>query len=82
VDAGGVKSAGLGIDIVLNGVGAQDVGGEGIELRRRVSKEVSESDGREWVRIGVVCRVSENHCRGWEQILLDREKRIEDKPQR
>jgi hypothetical protein len=51
-------------------------------LRRRVSKEVGESDGREWVRVGVVCRVSEDHRYGREQMLLVREKRIEDKPQR
>ncbi|KAI6748742.1 hypothetical protein HG531_007689 [Fusarium graminearum] len=37
VDASGVKSASLWVDIVLDGVGAENMGGEGIKLRRRVS---------------------------------------------
>lgn len=44
-----------------NGVGAQDVGGERVELWGGVSEEVGECDGREGVGIGVVGAVSENH---------------------
>ena len=36
-------------------VGAQDMSGEGIETRRRVSKKVGEGDGRERVGIDVGC---------------------------
>jgi len=35
--------------------------GEGVELRRAVSEEEGERDGRKGMAIGVVCRVSENH---------------------
>jgi hypothetical protein len=71
-----VKSAGFWVDIVLNGVGAEDMGGEGIKLRRRVSEKVGESNGREWVGIGMVCRVSENHCRELSRLLVEKKRKV------
>jgi len=44
-----------------DGVGAEDMGGEGVETWRVVAEEVSEGDGRKRVRVGVVGRVRKNH---------------------
>lgn len=57
-----MEPLGLGVDIAGDGVGAQHMGGKGIELRRRVAEEVRKGDGREWMRVGVRGRVCENHC--------------------
>lgn len=62
MDAGGVEALGFRVDMARDGVGAEDMGGERIELRRRVSQEVGEGDGRERVGVGVIGGVRENHC--------------------
>lgn len=44
-----------------DGIGAENVRRKRVELRRRVSEEVGEGDGRERVRVGVRGAVCENH---------------------
>ena len=61
VDADGVQPPRGRVDVAGDGVGAQDVGGEGVELRRGVAQEVGQGDGREGVGVGVVGRVREDH---------------------
>ncbi len=60
-----MQPPGLRIDPLVNGICAQDMSGKGIELRRAVSEEVGEGDGREGVRVGMVRRVGENHAGAW-----------------
>ena len=61
MNSGGVQSARVPVDMRRDGIGAEDMIGEGIQLRRAVSEEEGEGDGRKGVAISVVCRVSENH---------------------
>lgn len=57
-----MKSLRLGVNIAGDGVGAEDMRGEGIEARRAVAEEEGEGDGRKRVGVGMVGRVCENHC--------------------
>lgn len=58
----GVQALRVGVDMAGDGVGAEDVAREGVELGRGVAEEVGEGDGGKRVGVGVVCRVRENHC--------------------
>lgn len=48
-----VKTLRSRIDMAGDGIGAENVRRKRVELRRRVSEEVCEGDGRERVRVGV-----------------------------
>lgn len=65
MNAGGVQSLCNRIDPAFNSVGAQHMSSERIELRRGISEKEGEGDGGEWVGVGVVGAVSEDHCRDW-----------------
>lgn len=62
VNPGGVEPLCLGVDMAGDGIGAQDMGGEGIELGGGVAEEVGESDGGKRVRILMSGGMRENHC--------------------
>ena len=61
VDAGRVQPTSFGVYVGGDGVGAEDMAGEGVELRGAIPEEEGESDGGEGVVVGVVGGVCENH---------------------
>ena len=61
MDARHVQATSDGVDLAGDSVGAEDMGGEGVDSRRRVSEEVGEGDGGERVGVGVGRCVVENH---------------------
>lgn len=56
-----IKSLSPRVDMVGDGVGAEDMGGEWVELRRGIAEKEGEGNGGERVRIGMSGRVCENH---------------------
>lgn len=61
MDAGRVQPTSFGVDVRGDGVGAEDMAGEGVELRGAIPEEEGESDGREGVVVGVVGGMCEDH---------------------
>lgn len=65
-----MEAAGGGVDIVGDGVGAKDMGGERVDGRRGIAEVVGERDGGEGVAVGVRRGVVDDHlgrlgsCRG------------------
>jgi len=56
-----VQPARFRVDVRRDGVGAQDMTGEGVELRGAIAEEEREGYGWEGVAVGVVGRVGEHH---------------------
>ena len=49
-----MQATGVGIDVGIQGIGGEDMAGEGIELRRVIAKKEGEGDGWEGMRVRVI----------------------------
>ena len=56
-----MQTARVPVDVRGDGVGAENMAGERVELRGTVPEEEGEGDGRKGVRIGVAGGVCEDH---------------------
>lgn len=70
MNASGVQTLRRGVDMAGDSIGTENMAGKGVELWRRVSKEVGEGDGREGMRVGMVGRVCKDHFHSSSSIEL------------